>query len=273
MPCYLKNLDALGVKIVNVHPRNPVKFGIPTIAALLLLLKPQTGEPIAMLEATWLTKLRTGAVSGVATKWLARKNSRKVGMIGVGAQAPYQLLALREVLARLEKIKIISKTREKSEEFAKKMSKELRIEIQVASTIEELVNDSDVLVTVTPATKPLVKDSWVREGTHINAIGADAPGKEELDPKLLLRAKIVVDDIEQALHSGEINMPISKGILTKKNIYAELGEIIAKKKKSRVSDKEITLFDSTGLALQDIVVGWLVYKKALNAGIGKFIKL
>ncbi|MCC6057827.1 MAG: ornithine cyclodeaminase family protein, partial [Desulfurococcaceae archaeon] len=131
----------------------------------------------------------------------------------------------------------------------------------------------DVLATLTPARAPVVKNEWVREGLHINAMGADAPGKQELDPEILKRAKIVVDDIEQASHSGEINVPLSQGLITLNDVYAELGEIVAGIKKGRESDQEITIFDSTGLAIQDVIVAHYVYTQAIEQGMGLKIQI
>ena len=128
-------------------------------------------------------------------------------------------------------------------------------------------------MTTTPSRRPIVRSAWIKEGTHINAIGADAKGKEEFEPALLKRAKIVVDDIEQACHSGEINVPLSKKIITKKDIHATLGDILTGKRRGRNSAQEITLFDSTGLAIQDIAVAKMVYERAVRKRLGKHIKI
>jgi len=135
------------------------------------------------------------------------------------------------------------------------------------------VCDCDVLVTTTPVREPVVMSEWICEGTHINAIGADAMGKQELDSALLGRSRIIVDDIIQASHSGEINVPLSKGVISQSDIHAELGEVVAGVKKGRESDEQITIFDSTGLAVQDLVTANMVYNKAVEMSIGKRIKL
>jgi alanine dehydrogenase len=149
----------------------------------------------------------------------------------------------------------------------------LGLNILPKKNVEDAVKGCDILVTTTPSTQPIVKNEWISEGMHINAIGSDAPGKEELDPEILKRAKIVVDDIEQAWHSGEINVPAAKGIISKADIYAELGEIIVGKKVGRESDEEITIFDSTGLAIQDLATATLVYKKAREKNLGFEVEL
>jgi alanine dehydrogenase len=271
MPCYIPELGFGGVKIVNVHPENPEKYGLPTIMALMILIEPETGKPLAIMDGTWITNIRTGAAGGVAAKYLARKDSKVIGMVGAGAQARTQLLALNEVFD-IDEVKVYSKPMETCEKFKRDMA-HLGLNILIKERAEDAVRGCDILVTTTPVTQPIVKNEWVDEGMHINAIGADAPLKEELDPQILKRAKIVVDDIEQACHSGEINVPISKGIITKADIYAELGEIIAGKKVGRVNDGEITIFDSTGLAIQDLATAILVYKRARERGLGSEVEL
>jgi alanine dehydrogenase len=147
------------------------------------------------------------------------------------------------------------------------MEKRIECEITSKKSIRE-VCDCDILVTTTPSREPIVMNQWIAEGTHINAIGADAPGKEELDPKILKRAKIVVDDLPQASHSGEINVPLAKGLISEKDIFGELGEVVTDRKKARTKDSDITVFDSTGLAIQDVATANLVYQKALKENIG-----
>jgi len=265
MPAYLEEQDITGVKIVNVHPDNPKK-GLPTVMALVILNSTQTGAPLAIMDGTYLTDMRTGAAGGIAVKHLARKNSKTVGFVGTGNQARTQLLAINEIID-IQEIKATSSSEKQTLDFKDYMEKLIECEITVKKTIKE-VCDCDILVTTTPSREPIVLEQWISEGTHINAIGADAPGKEELDPRILKRASIVVDDISQASHSGEINVPISKGLLTEKDIFCELGEVITGKKKARTKDSDITVFDSTGLAIQDIATANMVYQKALKENMG-----
>jgi len=270
MPCYIPELGFSGVKIVNSHPENPERYGLPTVMATIVLIDPETGKPVAIMDGTWITSMRTGAAGGIAAKYLARKDSKIVGMIGAGVQARTQLLALNEVFD-IEEVRVYAKTLAECEKFREDM-KYLGLNI-LPRKIEDAVRGCDILVTTTPVTQPIVKNEWISEGMHINAIGADSSGKEELEPEILRRAKIVVDDWEQACHSGEVNVPLSKGIISKTNIYAELGEIIAGKKPGRISDEEITIFDSTGLAIQDLATATLVYKKAKASGLGFEVEL
>lgn len=267
MPAYMESLGIAGVKIVNSHPENPKK-GLPTVMAVVILNDPKTGAPIAIMDGSYLTDMRTGAAGAVAVKHLARKDSKVVGMIGTGRQARTQLLAINEVID-VEEVRVAGRSSEGIEKFVKETLTEGKI---VPKTIEEAC-ECDVLVTTTPVREPIVKNKWISDGTHINAIGADAPGKEELDPMLLKRAKIVVDDLAQASHSGEVNVPLSKGVIKLNDIHCELGEIVAGRKKGRISEEEITVFDSTGLAIQDVAAAHLVYEKAKEKKLGKMIEL
>jgi alanine dehydrogenase len=267
MPSYLEELDEAGIKLVNVHPNNPEKYGLPTVLATTLLFDPKNGVPVCIMDGTWITAMRTAAASGVATKYLARKDARTVGMIGAGYQAPFQLEALREVMD-LELVKVYARRKDRVERFSKEMGMKLGLNIEVAGTAKDAVKDSDVIVTITTAREPVVKDEWVTEGAHINDIGADAPGKQELEPKILKRAKIVVDDWEQACHSGEVNVPLTSCEITKDQIYGELGDVIAGLKPGRITDEEITLFDSTGLSIQDVITSWHVLRMAQKKGVG-----
>ena len=273
MPCYIPSLGFGGVKIVNVHPENPEKYGLPTVMAVILLLDPETGKPVAIMDGTWMTDMRTGAAGGVAAKYLARPDSRTVGIVGAGRQARTQLMALKEVLEEIEEVRVTDIRKDVREKYAEEMSEKLGLNVKAVDSVRETVEGADIVVTVTPVRKPIVKNEWIRPGVHINAIGADAPGKEELDPEILKRAKIVVDDFEQACHSGEVNVPLTKGIISKEDIYAELGEIIVGKKPGRLSDDEITIFDSTGLAIQDLATATLVYKKAKASNLGFEVEL
>lgn len=272
MPACLEDIDAAGVKIVNVHPQNPENYGLPSVMAMILLLDPKTGAPLAIMDGTTITNVRTGAGGAVAAKYLARKNSHVVAMIGAGAQAKTQLLALNEIF-KIEEVRVNSRTEKSAKRYASEMKKQLDIDINITDA-KKAVQDADIVVTATPVKSPIIMNGWIPKGAHINAIGADAPGKQELDPEILKHAKVVVDDWEQASHSGEINLPISKGMLTRKDVYAELGEIVCGKKLGRTSQEEITVFDSTGLAVQDIATAWTVYEKAGKMGKGKgFLEL
>ncbi len=269
MPAYLEGLDEAGVKIVNVHPKNRDK-GLPTVMALLVLNSPKTGAPVAIMGATHLTSMRTGAAGAIAAKLLARPESRIVGMIGAGIQARTQLLGLSR-LFEIERVIVSNRTIESVKAFEQDARAFLDCDYRITTNHREAC-DCDILVTTTPVRSPVVKESWVKPGTHINAIGADAKGKQELESTLTKKAKVVVDDTAQAVHSGEVNVPISEGVIKTEDIYAQIGEILVSKKSGRASDQEITIFDSTGLGIQDVATGSSVYRKATKMGLGTRLK-
>lgn len=255
MPCYSSALKMAGTKIVNVHPQNPQK-GLPTVMAVIILNDAQNGKALAAIEAAWITGLRTGAAGAIAAKYLAKKDAKTLGVVGAGQQAFFQIAATVKI-RNIKEILVYDTKEENIVKLAESL-KELGIGIKKAE-LEEAVK-TDILATTTPARTPIVKNEWIFPGTHINAIGADAKGKEELSPEILKRSKIVVDHWIQASHSGEINVPIEKGIIKKEDVYAELGEIVAGKIAGRENDKEITIFDSTGLAFQDLYTANIVWQ-------------
>jgi alanine dehydrogenase len=246
MPAYLPSLSIAGVKIVNVHPGNPAK-GFPTVMALTVIIDIDTGQPTAVINATQLTNMRTGAAGAVAAKYLSGKKEIILGVIGTGRQAQAQVTAISREL-KIRQVKIWSRNPEHIRKFADRF-----MEFPCSASSLENACDCDVLVTTTPSRIPLIRSEWIHEGTHINAIGADAPGKEELDPALLLRAQVFVDDPVQAIHSGEINVPVSQGIYRATDIAGTLGEVVIGEKK-RAGPDTITIFDSTGLAIQDLAI-------------------
>ncbi len=253
MPAYLPSLKISGVKIVNVHPENP-KQGLPTVMALTVILDIATGKPVAILNATHLTDMRTGAAGAVAAKHLAPKKTVTLGVAGTGRQAVAQVRATAEEL-KIEKILIWSRNPRHAVEFARRMDV-----FDCTSVSLEKACDADVIVTTTPSRTPIIQSEWVHEGTHINAIGADAPGKEELDPALLKRSQVFVDDMAQATHSGEVNVPIAQGLYRPEDIAGTLGDVIIGKKQ-RESPDRITIFDSTGLAIQDLAIAAIAMRK------------
>lgn len=258
MPAYING--SAGIKWVSVYPNNS-KYNLPSIMATITLCDPNTGRPLAFMDGTYITSMRTGAAGGVAVKYLARKDSSVIGMIGAGTQAKTQLLAISEVLPKIKEIKVFDLYKDISLKYAEELRAKLNLNIRPVETIQE-ATEADIVVTTTPSTKPVVEEQHIRPGTHINAIGADAKGKQELETSLLLKAKIFVDDMEQASHSGEINVPLSEGTLKLNDVYGTLGQVVANLKKGRENSEEITIFDSTGLAIQDIICAKLVYKKA-----------
>ena len=256
MPAYLPSLSVAGVKVVNVHPGNPAR-GLPTVMALTIILDIATGAPVAILNATKLTDMRTGAAGAVAAKYLSPKKEIVLGLIGTGRQAKAQYRAISQELDVCE-IKCWSRNSLHAEKFARAIT-----DNDASSVPVEKACDCDLLVTTTPSLLPVVRSEWVQEETHINAIGADAPGKQELDPLLLKRGQVFVDDLSQAIHAGEINMPISRGIFTPEEIAGTLGEVVIGMMKRKSAD-QITIFDSTGLAIQDLAIAAIAMRNGQN---------
>jgi alanine dehydrogenase len=266
MPAYIDG--ATGVKWVSVYPDN-WKQNLASIMATIILCDPNTGYPLAIMDGTHITNIRTGAAGGVAVKYLARRDSTVIGFLGAGIQARTQLLAISEVLPKIEQVKVFDQNWNASIKYVDEMGAQLGINIRPVETIRE-ATEADIVVTTTPSRTPIVKKQHIRPGTQINAIGADAKGKQELEADLLTGAKIIVDDIEQASHSGEINVPLSEGLIKAEDIYGTLGEVVANIKKGRENDEEITIFDSTGLAIEDIICAKLAYEKAKEKGVTTF---
>ncbi|MBI2323017.1 MAG: ornithine cyclodeaminase family protein [Chloroflexi bacterium] len=258
MPAYVAG--AAGVKWVNVHPQNPTRVGLPTVMALIIYSDPATGAPLAVLDGTLITRYRTGAAAAVATRRLARPDARTVGLIGCGGQAEAHLVALTDVMSP-ERIYLADRNRENAERLAARFP---QLECRVVDI--ETACGADVLSTLTPSRVPFVRRAWLQPGCHVNAMGADAPGKEELEPEVLLGARIFVDDWEQASHSGEINVPYGQGVL--KGVAGTLPDLLCGRIGGRTGPAEITIFDSTGLALQDVAVARLVYDEARRRDVG-----
>jgi len=250
MPCYVPEFNIYSLKIVTVYPKN-VEKNLPTVSATVVILNPETGEALAVAEGRVLTGLRTGAATAVGVKYLARRDSRYVGIIGCGYQAKWQLLALTAVM-KPEKIIVYDIVEEKAREFVNRMSSLLDCEITQSLSGEQLVRVSDIIITVTTSKTPVVKREWIKPGTHISAIGAYTPEMAELDPALVANAKVVVDSREAAREeAGDIIQAVNRGLMKWDDVYAEIGEIILGWKKGREDEDEITIFKSVGLAVQD----------------------
>jgi alanine dehydrogenase len=186
------------------------------------------------------------------------------------------MLALITQFGRFDEVRLYDIFPEKSKALAREFRRHYKDRVGKIKAVKEAkdaVVDADILVTATSSRAPIVHDEWVKPGTHINCIGADAPGKQEMDPKVLKRARLVIDDWEQASHSGEINVPLSKGELAKEDVNAEIGEIVAGLKPGRESDDQVTVFCSTGLAIQDCLTAKLAYDAAMQQKVGRFMQI
>ncbi len=261
MPVYIPAMNTAGVKNVNVHPAND---NLPTVMATITLIDPDTGFPLAIMDGTHITRMRTGAAGGVAAKYLSRADSKTAALVGTGTQAASQLEALLITRPAISKVVLFDLRQESMEHFADTVRQTHGLEATCANSVKKAVKNADIVITTTTVRSPIVKSDWIKPGTHINAIGADAKGKQELDPAILKRAKVVIDNWEQASHSGEINVAVAEGLITQKEIYADIGEIATAKKPARQTAEEITVFDSTGLAIQDISAATMIYRKLIS---------
>jgi len=268
MPAFCKSENAAGLKWVNSHPRNHDKQ-IPTVMALLVLNDPETAIPKAILEAGYLTAMRTGASGGVAVRHLSNPAASVAAFVGAGHQALFQaeaVLCERDI----KEIRFFDPSTASKANFLSGLTAIFSGKLFECNSVEECVKEADIITTTTPSKSPVVHHKWVSPGTHINAMGADAAGKQELDPLLLKSGLLVVDDLGQASHSGEINKPLSDQFLLESDIYGNLGDIISGKLQGRQTSDQITLFDSTGLAIHDVSTGAWIVKKAIKLGIGSF---
>ena len=273
MPAYLEETDAVAVKVVNSHPENQ-KHGLPTVMATIILVDPRTGAPEAIMGGTWITALRTGAAGAIAAKYLANPNPKTVGIVGAGTQARTQLMGLELVFETIEEVRVWDLNEKAAVKYAKEMESKYNQEfVYSVKSVRNAVQGADIIVTATPSREPLVSAEWVDEGAHINCVGADAPGKQELDPAILTKSKIVVDDWSQSCHGGEINVPLAKGIIDKSDVWGDICEIVAGLKQGRTSQDEITVFTSTGLAIQDAAAAKIAYQKALKQKIGEQVDI
>jgi alanine dehydrogenase len=261
MPSFLG--DAAGVKWVNMHPENPKRFNLPAVMGVYILSDPETAFPLAVMDGTRLTSFRTGAAAAVASKHLAIRSPATVGFIGCGVQARALLAGHRATYASFRSI-MADVSPEAAEKFAK--------EAGGFTASMDQAGSCDIICTSTPSRSPLLFRSYIGISTHINAMGADAPGKQELDPRILQDATVVLDDLAQATESGEVNVPLHSGAYKREQIFGTLGEIVAGKKPGRVGT-EITVFDSTGLAIQDLVLARLVFDEARKRGMGLDVDL
>ncbi|WP_424017396.1 ornithine cyclodeaminase family protein [Halorientalis pallida] len=270
MPAYLEadDWDGAGIKWVNSHPSNPEDHGLPTVMGTMIYSDPETAVPLAVIDGTTLTRKRTGAAAAVATDHLAVADATSLGLVGAGVQAHAQLDAIATV-RDIETVVVADKDPDAVAAFRADAGDEFEVR---EGSIADAVG-CDVVSTTTPVRDPIVPREAVGDHTHINAMGADAEGKHELDDEILLDAKLVIDDHAQCTHSGEINVPYAAGTLGDEDIHAELGEVVIGEASGRTDEDGITVFDSTGLAIQDVASAHVVYEYAREHGVGESMEL
>jgi alanine dehydrogenase len=275
MPAYVGGAEeggSLAVKVVTVYHDNPSQYGLPTTLGTLLLNDPRTGALVAIMDAGFLTAMRTGAASGVATKYLARERASSAGVFGAGVQARTQLMAVCAVRP-IERAVVYDLSRELRDKYAAEMSGQLSIPVEAVDDPRACVQ-SDVLVAASSSGTPVFKGAWLAPGTHINGIGSHTPGTRELDTETVRRAKVVPDYLPACLaEAGDLILPLQEGAITENHFHASLGDVVAGLKPGRESAEEITLFKSVGLAVQDAVTAARVYQLAQAAGVGVQIEV
>jgi len=247
-------------------PDNPKRHGLPTIQGVVLVVDADRGAPLAIMDSIEITIQRTGAATAVAAKYLARRESRTAAIIGCGVQGRIQLLALREVLP-LERIAVHDIDRDAAARFVD-WARTTGLDVNAASSAPDAVRDADVVVTCTSSSRAVLDAADIRPGTFVAAVGADNAHKSELDPRLFTRAKVVVDNLEQCATIGDLHHAIEHGTASRDTVHADLGSVVAAKRPGRENADEITVFDSTGVALQDAVTAVLVLRRATELGLG-----
>ncbi len=284
-----------GFKLVSWYEANPGK-GLPELFGTSMLFDITTGAPTALINAGALTGLRTGAAAAVGAKYLARKDAKTLLMVGTGMLAPYGIAATLITCPGIKQVRVINprhpeKTEAKLAAIEESVAKilgacgrtlEVNIEgplgvplgatVGSPNSLGDAVSQSDIIITATPARSPIIKSEWVKPGTHISCLGADMTGKQELESALTARGFLYVDDKTQSLDVGESEIPIKEGIMTAENILGEIGEVIGGNCPGRKGDKDITIFDSTGIALQDLACCGILLKKAEAQGVGTVVE-
>ena len=259
-------------KINANFPENPKRLGLPTIQGVIVLSDAENGYPLAVMDSTEITSQRTAAATAVAAKYLARPESKTLSICGCGNQGRVSLRALTSLFP-LEQVFAFDVDASQSEMFANELSAELNISIKAVTQLDDAVPQSDICVTCTPSRQFFLKFEQIAPGTFIAAVGADNEDKQELDPILLRESKVVADIIEQCATIGEVHHALDHKVMTKGQVHAELGEVVAGTKPGRTSKHELIIFDSTGMALQDVVTAAFVYEKARSAAVGTTLDL
>jgi alanine dehydrogenase len=259
-------------KINANFPHNANRFGLPLIQGAVFLADAQNGYPLAIMDSMEITIRRTGAATAVAAKYLARPNSKSILICGCGNQGRVSLHALSKTFS-LEHVYAYDIDDDQARRFANELSAELKIAVETTDDLAAAMKRSDICVTCTPSTRFFLKQEYAQPGTFIAAVGADSEAKQELEPTLLAQNKTVVDIVDQCASIGELHHAIASDLMTKQHVHAELGEVVAGIKPGRTWSDEIIIFDSTGMALQDVITAAAVYKKAVDKGVGRIVDL
>jgi len=267
MPSYIEEPEAAACKWVSIREDN-TKYELPAVFSILIYTHPETGFPLAICDGSYHTLMRTGASAAVSAKWLAREDSKVLAIIGTGSVAQ-GTLATCDAVFEWREVRVWSRTQASLDRFLQaERPKFPHLTIEGSMDLERAVRGADVVVTGTHARGWIVDEAWIEPGTHIAALGADLEGEQELHPAILQRARIFVDDIRQCVPDGEINVALREGLIAESDVAGEIGKVICGELEGRQSDEQITVFDSTGIALQDSATVPLEYERAVAAGVG-----
>lgn len=271
MPGAVLEDKSVGVKVVSVCPFNSQR-GLPLINAAILIVDGETGLPQALIEGSSVTAIRTGAAGGAAAEVLSREDSKVVLIIGAGVQGRVQLEAL-SVIRDIELAYVYDIDISRSENYAREMSGKLNLKVEAVKDYISIVPEADIIVTATTSKEPVLMGKYVKEGVHINAIGSYTPEMRELDVEVFKRASVIAVDSKEAVleESGEIIEALRSYIIKRESI-CEIGEVLAGTIPGRIDRNDITVFKTVGVAIEDIVVGKLIYDKAKHMGIGTEVK-
>jgi len=272
MPAGLSEPAVMGLKAISVFPGNSVT-AYDSHQGAIMLFETRNGRLLALIDATEVTAIRTAAVSGVATRLLAREDAGDLAILGAGTQARKHLEAMLEARA-VRRVRVWSRNRESAEAFAKSASARYRLTVETMASGREAVSGADIICTTTSSAEPILEGDWVAPGAHINAVGACTPSARELDSAAVVKSKLYVDRRESTINeAGDFMIPQKEGLLSAGHILGEIGELLLGKAKGRSSAEDITLFKSLGLAVEDVAAAHLIYSKASASGTGTRVEL
>lgn len=272
MPAYVPSPASLGAKVVTVFGENHKKQ-LPSHLATILLLDPETGSLVALMDGRYITEARTAAVSAVSARFLARANAGRLAILGSGVQARSHLEALQHV-RQLTDVRIWSPRAQSRQQFVDDMSPHIPVPIVATASAEAAVRDADLVVLATSSTTPVVENAWVASGAHVMCVGACRPDQREMAPELVTRGRLYVDSKKAALiESGDVVMNIAAGHFDASHVRGEIGELVLGRVTGRTADSEVTLFKSLGMAVEDVVAADLVFRRASETGAGTELTL
>ena len=264
---YSKSSQIISVKCASGFYENQKNTDLPNSLSTVLLFDGCTGFPLCIMDGSLITGYRTGAAGALSARLLARKDSKTVAVIGTGEQARMQVRALKEVLD-FDRIMVWGRSGDQAALYKRETEEDLKCSVEISESPEAAVKYADVVITTTPGKSPLIRKEWIRPGTHIVAVGADMEGKQELDAELFRDAKVVVDNRRQCMTRGETQNPLRQGVIATEDICCEIGQILLGEKAGRENDMELTIFDTTGMAVQDNVTAAKIYVRALERNLG-----